>query len=584
MKSRMKLSVGMTLLMGLTGVVLDAGQLNAQTNYRNGYQSSAKPKKKPSLLRRIFSRNKSKSQQTARPQYQAGQPGQYRQSYPANRSAGGKSTIQQMLEERYRAEGREMPPLTMDQLSAQQGIQQPQQSQQPYQMNNAQMNHAAQQQSYQPSASGQGYDSASHPQYQQTQPQQSSQMPAQYGARPQSYSPPMPQSYADAASRRKPRKKRGFRGFLSRINPFKKKKSEPEMQSQQPGAGNYHVPQRFAQQQQPSQQPSRQYRAPQYRAPQYRAPARVIANTPPGNRDGASASNHRMELSFNPAPPPAATSQPRPFPGVPNISSEQPVERPNRFADADLQFDDELPTLADADEATDSTAVDEAATLPDKEPLPDFADIELPEESELAEDEGFRPTKQPEFQEPIIRTPETQLADQGESSPFSGNTLDDEEPNLPKLHQVPQRNTYINMEMLNAKTDTESLRREKRRLLLLSRPERKGLKGFCPVTLKNHRDLVDASSNFEVTYENKVYQLSSAEAKAEFERAPAEYAPAKGGIDVVKYSLGSTEVEGTLEFAAWFRGRLYLFSSAVTYDAFMRSPAKYAASLELPED
>jgi YHS domain-containing protein len=36
-------------------------------------------------------------------------------------------------------------------------------------------------------------------------------------------------------------------------------------------------------------------------------------------------------------------------------------------------------------------------------------------------------------------------------------------------------------------------------------------------------------------------------------------------------------VEGTLDFAAWFKGRLYLFGSQANYETFVKSPALYAS-------
>jgi len=109
-----------------------------------------------------------------------------------------------------------------------------------------------------------------------------------------------------------------------------------------------------------------------------------------------------------------------------------------------------------------------------------------------------------------------------------------------------------------------------------------GLKGFCLVVLRDRRDLVDADPEITSTYENKTYDFSSVEAKADFDADPAKYAPIHNGHDVIVLTEGNVELEGTLENAVWFKDRLYLFSSAATLETFVGDPAKYAANS--PED
>lgn len=104
-----------------------------------------------------------------------------------------------------------------------------------------------------------------------------------------------------------------------------------------------------------------------------------------------------------------------------------------------------------------------------------------------------------------------------------------------------------------------------------------GFRGFCPVVLRDQRDLTDAQPAFHSVFEGKTYYFSSAAAKATFDRAPQKYAPAKGGQDVIRLSRGES-VEGSLEHAVWFRDRLYFFSSAETLNQFVQQPAKYAVS------
>ncbi len=102
-----------------------------------------------------------------------------------------------------------------------------------------------------------------------------------------------------------------------------------------------------------------------------------------------------------------------------------------------------------------------------------------------------------------------------------------------------------------------------------------GLKGFCPVALRDRRDLVDTNPEIASTYEGRLYQFSSAEAKAAFDAEPEKYAPAMGGVDVIVQTNSHQTVDGTLDHAVWFHDKLYLFSSAETLEAFVLSPAEY---------
>ena len=60
----------------------------------------------------------------------------------------------------------------------------------------------------------------------------------------------------------------------------------------------------------------------------------------------------------------------------------------------------------------------------------------------------------------------------------------------------------------------------------------KGLKGFCPVTLHDERELVDARPEFHCTHRSQKFHFATAEARDKFEANPAKYAPAAYGADV----------------------------------------------------
>ena len=110
----------------------------------------------------------------------------------------------------------------------------------------------------------------------------------------------------------------------------------------------------------------------------------------------------------------------------------------------------------------------------------------------------------------------------------------------------------------------------------------KGLKGFCPVTLRDDRELLDARPEFNSSHRGQKFHFASEEARLRFIADPILYIPAAYGADVVALTRDKDIVEGTLDYASWFKGRLYLFATQSNYSAFIKSPAKYAtpASIE----
>ncbi|MFG0333799.1 MAG: hypothetical protein ACF8TS_10590 [Maioricimonas sp. JB049] len=111
---------------------------------------------------------------------------------------------------------------------------------------------------------------------------------------------------------------------------------------------------------------------------------------------------------------------------------------------------------------------------------------------------------------------------------------------------------------------------------IAARHDATGLKGFCPVMLRDQRELVDARESFHASYKGREYLLSSAEAVAAFQAMPAAYAPALGGNDVIHYAHTGEYLAGSLDHAVWYKGRLYMFASAETLDAFAAAPSGHA--------
>lgn len=124
------------------------------------------------------------------------------------------------------------------------------------------------------------------------------------------------------------------------------------------------------------------------------------------------------------------------------------------------------------------------------------------------------------------------------------------------------------------------LTKEQKRHQIAVRQKLIGFKGFCPVELRNNRLLLTSYRQYSAKHGLRTYFFSSAAAVREFERNPTRYVPAEDGRDVVlKAKLGQSHI-GKLDHAAWYDGRLYLFTSAETLDSFNENPARFAGSIK----
>lgn len=105
-------------------------------------------------------------------------------------------------------------------------------------------------------------------------------------------------------------------------------------------------------------------------------------------------------------------------------------------------------------------------------------------------------------------------------------------------------------------------------------PEIPGVRGYCLVYLREHRQYVAGLPQFRSIYQSRGYTFSSMEAKRDFDKHPERYAPVQNGNDVVSVNAG-TAAPGSLDYAAWYKGHLYLFSSPENMAAFWKSPKNY---------
>ncbi|HAA60278.1 MAG TPA: hypothetical protein DCE39_05050, partial [Planctomycetaceae bacterium] len=101
-----------------------------------------------------------------------------------------------------------------------------------------------------------------------------------------------------------------------------------------------------------------------------------------------------------------------------------------------------------------------------------------------------------------------------------------------------------------------------------------GLGGKCPVALRDQRKLVDGLAKFSVTHNGRAILLSSAKARATFTDQPEAYLPAADGMDLVSIDQRRPRL-GTLDYATWYRGRLYLFTTQSNLVEFREQPERY---------
>ena len=197
----------------------------------------------------------------------------------------------------------------------------------------------------------------------------------------------------------------------------------------------------------------------------------------------------------------------------------------------------DLPTVDDAVETADT----EVTTAPDI----DFPELDA---QDAADAKGNAPlVNNPEQQESI-----PPIAAEASGAPL--RSVDAE-----RLQQIAEQD-----------------RRSHQQRQIQSRSGQAGFKGFCPVELRDRRELIDTNPQFTATFGLQTYTFSSAEARTAFEADPSRYAPAAGGSDVVLLVNSGEEEQGMLDYALWYRDRLYLFRSRETMAMFNKDPQRFA--------
>jgi YHS domain-containing protein len=263
-----------------------------------------------------------------------------------------------------------------------------------------------------------------------------------------------------------------------------------------------------------------------------------------------------------PAPTPAIGVQPAPAPTVqtPDLATPTPdataTQEENPFSGLRLSV---------PEPAAQKPALSTESAAPQAQ-IPTQPNSELPN------------TGSPSATKTLRTLPATMPA----SAPQSGFPANAAHPTQSKsgAHSAPAPSTNPFLETPVERTITLSLLDDNLRKLAAS-PEKLGYKGFCPVELRQHRTLAAVKPQFSSTYLNKKFRFSSAEAKAQFEKSPELYAPAHDGMDGVALLDQDKSVEASLDFAAWYQGRLYMFTTRENLELFNADPDQYMDAKDL---
>lgn len=207
------------------------------------------------------------------------------------------------------------------------------------------------------------------------------------------------------------------------------------------------------------------------------------------------------------------------------------------------------------------------------EPQPQREEQELEEDSDVDLDDSDLATDSTTADDAAATDTEEEF-ESAFDSPYSGRKLDTQ--SLERRRVTPPSGDQLPRSESRRSIDAPAAKAP--RSVSSVRASRTGLMGYCPVMLRDERELVPASAEFSEMFAGKEYQFSSAEAQRTFAANPRLYVPAMGGQDVVQLAEGEAGVPGSLSHATWYRGRLYLFASNETLQQFVATPARFATN------
>lgn len=394
----------------------------------------------------------------------------------------------------------------------------------------------------------------------------------------------------------------------------------PQLQLQRPGGQQVIPPQLPGQGQQQQQRPAGQQQQQQIQnPPQYNPQSSggqqpVVQPQAPGRRDDVpfldDEPEESMEFDLNstskpqggsvptdrpsgviPAPAPASNSVANP--GVAKPAVEPPAAPPEENPFSGLRLS--LPETAVPAQAAPSAPAAGPTLTPGKSPAANAVlapnatttpavNAAKPEEKDPfafedePKEEVAKPVAQPTVK--IISPPAFKPAETP-TNPAAGKVA---APAVKPAATTTVKTTTVKATETSAVVKTASKMSVDERLKKLAdATEKSGLKGFCPVALRQRGQLIETKLQFNAAYQGKKYHFSSSAAKAAFEKEPHLFAPVHDGLDGVALLEDEKSLPGSLDQALWYQGRLYLFANAENRDTFKNDPEGYVDDKELEE-
>lgn len=108
--------------------------------------------------------------------------------------------------------------------------------------------------------------------------------------------------------------------------------------------------------------------------------------------------------------------------------------------------------------------------------------------------------------------------------------------------------------------------------------------GLCLPAVKETRSLIQGVPKHAVKYRGKLLFFSSDDYLKKFQADPSQYWPMQDGACPVQLLQNEEVIEGRLEYAALFRGKLWVMSSEQDMQTFVAKPAHFADAITAPNN
>ena len=106
-----------------------------------------------------------------------------------------------------------------------------------------------------------------------------------------------------------------------------------------------------------------------------------------------------------------------------------------------------------------------------------------------------------------------------------------------------------------------------------------GLGGFCPVAMMRDKKWLKGSEEFVGSFDGVDYFFQSAEEREIFFASPDAFIPGLHGCDPVELQRDRRAQTGAIELGAFYKGRLFFFTSRSNRRLFQNNPAWYAEGM-----